>query len=579
MAGDNIRMNKPESLGAIIATDDINDVHHLIVKVATGGDGIATPVSSDNPIPVEMFGQQDNGNQVPLAATAEGHLEVAIHSPRLPFGSIHVENLTPIFQADAVYGINTSELLPSTGRAIAGVGSATAVGTGNLFNVSTGTTSYSFATLQTRKRLRYRAGQGVVGRFTALFPARADNAYLIVGLGTSESGFYFGYAHFTAGGLTSQEFGIFHVTNGVRSIRTLTVSAHTATAGNVSIVLNSATAVDIPILSGDSITAVANKIAAGTYSGWVARARGATVVFLANDAGVKSGTYTATGAGVTASFATTLEGVLSTDTFIPQSTWNGDKLDGTGASGVTLDPTKGNIYQIGIQYLGFGAITFQIEAAFTNNNPDFVTVHTMNFPNSQTTTNISQPSFPFTMTAYSAGSTTDLSVKVASISGFVEGLIKLTGQRSSFSNTSTAVSTGAFYTLFTIRNNTIHGQSGTVERANQSIVNILSFGGAHDDATPILFYLLRNATLVGTPNYTKWSATSCIYTDTAATSATITDNGQIVKVVPVGQAGTILVEFEDTTTLQPGETLTVAATTVTGTSTFTIATLNTREDQ
>jgi hypothetical protein len=107
----------------------------------------------------------------------------------------------------------------------------------------------------------------------------------------------------------------------------------------------------------------------------------------------------------------------------------------------------------------------------------------------------------------------------------------------------------------------------------------LSFGGAHDDATPILYYLLRNATLAGTPNWQSWSPESCIFIDTAATTATISNNGQIIQVVPVGDAGTILIPLEDTTTVQPGETVTVCATAVTGTSTFTIATLNVREDQ
>jgi len=529
--------------------------------------------------PTSILCETDSGQPTPIKSTAEGHLEVAVHAPRLPFGSVHAEALTPIFQVDSVYGINASEMISTTGRAIAGANSASVSGASNLFSVSTGTTSYSFATLQTRKRLRYRAGQGIVSRFTALFPARADSSYLIAGVGTSEAGFYFGYAHLAAAGLTSQEFGIFHVTGGVRAIRTLTVSAHTATSGNVSIVLNDATGVDIAVDSGDTITAVANKIAAGTYVGWKAEARGSTVIFLADEATPKSGTYTATGAGVTASFATTLEGVTSTDTFIPQSTWNGDKLDGTGASGVTLDPTKGNVFQIDIQYLGFGAITFKVEVIPPDgNNADFVTVHTIKIPNTRTAVSVSQPSFPFTMTAYSAGSTTDLSVKAASCSGFIEGQIRLTGPRSSFSDVSTAVTTGAYYSLFSIRNDLIHGHDIT-ERANQSVVNLLSFGGAHDDATPITYYLLKNATLVGTPSWSSWSANSCVYVDTAATTATITDNGQIIQVIPVGQSGSIQVTLEDTVTIQPGETITVAATATTGTSTFTIATLNTREDQ
>lgn len=526
-----------------------------------------------------LTGTNDAGQNVAIPVTAEGHLEVALHGPRLPFSSIHTESLTPVFQIDPIYGINVAEMETTTGRAIAGATSATATGTGNLFTVSTGTTAYSFATLQSVQRLRYRAGQGVIGRFTALWPARADSAYLLAGYGTAESGFYFGYAHLASAGLTSQEFGIFHVTGGKRSIRTLTVSAHTATAGNVSIVLNSATAVTIAVLSGDTITDVANKIAAGVYSGWKAEARGSTVIFLADSAAVKSGTYTATGAGVTASFATTLEGVASTDTFIPQSTWNGDALNGTGASGVTLDPTKGNVFQIDIQYLGFGAVVFKVEVIPPDgNNADFVTVHTIRFPNEQTTTSVSQPSFPFTMTAYSAGSTSNLSVSVGSCAGFIEGIIKLTGPRSSFSDVSTAVASGAYYALFTIRNDLIHGHAIT-ERANQSVVNILSFGGAHDDATPITYYLLKNATLAGTPSFTRWSTNSCIYYDTAATTATIADNGQIIQVLPIGASGSVIIPLEDVTTLQPGETLTVAATTTTGTSTYTIATLNTREDQ
>ena len=56
---------------------------------------------------------------------------------------------------------------------------------------------------------------------------------------------------------------------------------------------------------------MANKIASGVYTGWTAEARGSTVVFLADPASPASGTYSATGAGVTASFATTLEGMAT----------------------------------------------------------------------------------------------------------------------------------------------------------------------------------------------------------------------------------------------------------------------------
>jgi len=178
------------------------------------------------------------------------------------------------------------------------------------------------------------------------------------------------------------------------------------------------------------------------------------------------------------------------------------------------------------------------------------------------------------MTAYSAGSTTNLSVFCASFAGFVEGPLRLTGPRMTYTNTSTAVSTGAYHCLFTVRNNLTYAT-----RANQTVVRLLSLGCAHDDATPVTLYLLRNATLVGTPNFTAWSTNSCTSVDTAATTATITANEQIVFSLPIGQGGSDLFSFEDDVTLQPGETITVAATAVTGTATYTIASLNTREDQ
>ncbi len=47
---------------------------------------------------------------------------------------------------------------------------------------------------------------------------------------------------------------------------------------------------------------------------------------------------------------------------IPQSQWNGDKLDGTGISGMTLDVTKANFYWIDYAWLGVGTVRFGVLA-------------------------------------------------------------------------------------------------------------------------------------------------------------------------------------------------------------------------
>lgn len=518
----------------------------------------------------------DNGGSTTLKATAEGHLEVAIHGPRLPFGSVHTESLEPEFQVDAVYDINPEQMIETTGINVPGTTSATITGDNNLFECSTGTTAYSFASLQTKDRLRYRPGQGSIVRYTAVFSEPVASSILVAGCGTSESGFYFGY--------NGTSFGILHSTGGVREIQTLTITTASTDTNDYEVEL-SGTTFNVTATNNGSTTKTAYEIAQGTYTGWKAEQRGNTVIFLADSVGDKTGSFSIAQTGAATptagTFAETLAGVAGTDTWIPQSSWNGDKLDGTGASGITLDPQTGNVFQIKIQYLGFGGVTFEVEGAFAGNNPDFITVHSINFPNSQTTTSITQPSFPYTMSAYSAGSSTDVSVATGSCAGFVEGKKKLTGPRLTYNReTNGFVSSAAdtYYPLFTVRNDLIHGHNGT-ERANQSVVNLLSISCSHDDATPIAFYLIKNATLAGTPDFQAFSTDSCTYWDIAATTCTIDKNEQLLTSIQTGQASGETLVLPDDVKLNPGDTITLAARAVTGNATYVNASLNTREDQ
>ena len=526
---------------------------------------------------VALMGKQDNGTLAYIPVTAEGHIEAEIHGPLNPFGSVHTENLLPVFQTDAVYGLNAQEVTATTGLgydpgvAPPAANSGSVVGTNNLFTCATGTTAYSFGTLQSRKRLRYRAGQGVVGRFTALWSAPVALSTVVVGFGTGESGYFFGYSGTT--------FGILHSTGNTRAIHTLSVSANTSTGGTVVITLNDKQ-YTVTLETAANTTLTANNIAAQTYSGWSVEARGATVVFLSNAVGVKSGTFSlvlGTAIGTAGTFATTLAGASTADTFIAQTAWNGDKCDGTGASGFTLDKTKGNIFQIGVAWLGFGPVTFSImQPSVSVNNANWVVVHTINNPNSRTSVHTNQPSFPFTMAAYSGGSTTNVTVSVASFAGFVEGQKRLTGPRMTYFNTAAVTSSTSDYTpIFSVRNDYVYAT-----RANQAVVNLLSMGGsANGNANAAtLFVLIRNAVLTGPVSWAAWSGTSCTYADTGATGCSFSDNSQIIFTGSISQAGNFILAFADELTLQPGETVTLAVRSVSATASC-IAQLNTREDQ
>ena len=515
-----------------------------------------------------LMGQTDGGSWQFVPVTGEGHLEVSVHDPRLPFGSIHAEGITPVFQSDAVYGINNGQELATTSLS----GSATA--SDSNFVVSTGATIYAQGIIQSRKRLRYRAGQGIIGRFAGRFTTGVASSYQVVGFGHTEDGVYFGYK--------DADFGILYVNRGVRETQTLTVTVGASVAGSVIITLNG-TAYTIAVTNSSNIQRTVWEISQGTYAGWSAYPSGATVVFVRDAAGVTAGAYSfnANGTGSTASIAQTKAGAATNETFIAKTAWNGDRLDGNGASGATLDPTKGNVYQIDIQYLGYGSIVFKIEVATSGNNPTFVVVHALDLPNTLTTTSFGNPSFPFTMAAYSAGSTTDLAIRVGSFAGFIEGLKVLHGNRFTYFNTLTTVTAGAFHALFTIMNTRYYGG-----RSNQAVINLLSVTGAVKHTQPVIYYLIKGGSLVGNPNFTSLASNSCSLYDTTATTVTYSTGDQVLWTGHLGETGEIDHHFTnggglamEELTLQPGEWVTLAAKATTGTPAYVTGSINTREDQ
>jgi len=500
-----------------------------------------------------------------LSTTREGHLEVAIHEPILPFGSVHVENMMPIFQTDAVYLLNDGQTIPTTTL------SGTTTVSNSMFNVTTGTTVGGAGIIQSRKRLRYRAGQGVIGRFTSLYTTPVASSYQLAGFGHAEDGIYVGYKNL--------DFGILYSHHGVREIETLTVTVASSTAENITVKL---AGVDntVAVTNSGNIQRTVWEIAQGTYSGWKAYPSGSTVVFVANDTGDKSGVFSITATTATGTFAETRKGVANTETFIKQTEWSSDKLDGNGFSRFTLDPSKLNLWQINIPYLGAGAIAVKCMVTYPeNNNANFVTVHLIKIPNTLTQTSFGNPSFPFTMAVYSAGSTTDLTVKVGSFAGFIEGNKMLHGNRFSYYNQLTTVGATNYQCLMTLMN--VRSYSG---RANQAVINMLSVSGAIKHTSPVIYYLVRNATLVGNPSFSSVATNSCGLIDTSATTCTF-DQSQVVWTGHIGDTGEIDHHFGngsynvDELTIQPGEWFTLCAKSTTGTPAYVTGSINTREDQ
>lgn len=226
------------------------------------------------------------------------------------------------------------------------------------------------------------------------------------GIGHAESGIYFGYS--------GSNFGILHVEEAIREVRTLTIGTKSSTAENVTVTLNGVNH-SIEVTNGAGTSTTAYELSTGSYAGWNVQQSGSMVIFLASDAGSLNGVYSITGSTISGSFSRTTAGSLGIQTWISQSSWNGDPLNGSGASGVTLNPQKGNIYKAGIS-MAFGAIELAVQTdSLTGsvNNTTFTTVHTIKNSNTRTTPAFFNPTFPYTMAAYSAGSTTNITTKTS----------------------------------------------------------------------------------------------------------------------------------------------------------------------
>lgn len=93
------------------------------------------------------------------------------------------------------------------------------------------------------------------------------------------------------------------------------------------------------------------------------------------------------------------------NTPVLQAAWNGDKLDGSGPSGITLDLTKAQILWMDFEWLGVGSVRMGFVI-----NGQFITCHTFNHANIIASTYITTASLPLSYeienTAETSGSST-----------------------------------------------------------------------------------------------------------------------------------------------------------------------------
>ena len=338
---------------------------------------------------------------------ADGSTSVAIDSPLSTFGEILTAKLTPVAQGDFVFNVNNQIF---SDRQFAG-GSLTV--SDGMAVLDSGTDPSGSAVVQLRRGLKYKPGQGSLMRATALFDTPSAGNAQFIGLGSSECGYFIGYF--------GNNFGILHSEDGQREIRKLTITTGAGT-GDVTVTLDGDSVV-VPVTGGTDLSQTAYQLSLYDYSnvgngGWLADAIGDSVYFISARSGLMDGTYSVANNGIVGTFSQTKAGEAQTNTFIPSGSFNIDTLDGNGPSRMVFNPQRGNVFQIGFQYLGFGNAKFYIENPETGGPQQF---HEIKNANARTTPVLKNPNINVLATSANIGGTTSVELRTASMAAYVEG--------------------------------------------------------------------------------------------------------------------------------------------------------------
>jgi hypothetical protein len=143
---------------------------------------------------------------------------------------------------------------------------------------------------------------------------------------------------------------------------------------------------------------------------------------------------------------------IGTETIVPQTEWNIDKLDGTGVSGYTLDISKAQILYMDIEWLGLGTVRvgFVIDG-------NFVHCHSFHHANIIQSTYITTASLPLRYEIANTGITTSSStLKQVCSTVISEGGYELRGLQQAVNTPITAPvdlpsPAGTYYPVISIR--------------------------------------------------------------------------------------------------------------------------------
>lgn len=430
----------------------------------------------------------ETSNPLPVT-TGFRPLEIAGASGYSAFGELLSVPVTPQLQLDGIYGVLPRDIETFEN------GSGDATTEGSTMVVYSGTNLGDYGVLRSRRVLRYRPGQGAMARLTAAFSTPHANTIQRAGLFALEQAITIGYE--------GTQFAVQIQNGGKADIHRLQITTAPTGTQTANIQLNG-TYKEVTIYSG-SVTNTAATIAKSAFPGWTVEQVGANVKFLAAGVGPRNGSYsfTSSGAGTLAAGSITQlqAGVAHSANTILQDDWNIDTLKGNGPSGMILDPSKLNVYQINFRWLGAGEIRFAIENSI---NGDVVFFHHYHYSNRYTVPHLNNPSFKIGyISAATGGPSSNVSVRGASMMGAIEGLVNVAGSTGAVGAdaTGTTFSSGTLHHILSLRSRLTFK-----DKINLRATKLKRLSIAADSTKPVILYLFFDP--VSFTGIHDWATTS-----------------------------------------------------------------------
>lgn len=252
------------------------------------------------------------------------------------------------------------------------------------------------------------------------------------------------------------------------------------------------------------------------------------------------------------------------ESFIPQSSFNADTLDGTGPSGFLYNRSNLNIFRIAYGWLGAAAIKFHI----MNSNGNWILFHVIQQPGASPNPSIRNPMLPMSAEVFDPSGGTQLAMRTASWNMAVVDINDKVGNRPFTVITTASISANSEQHVLTIQNqNTFQGSVNAINITIAYPLAVRTSGGT----SSLIMRLYKNATVTGT-SFVPVNANTSV-TKYSIDGTYTPGTGTVVFIAPATPSSSgkniILPPSVYTIILYPGEQLTLTVQTLGPGSTIT----------